>query len=214
MKTGVHKYGRLIKDLNPDFMVLPRNVLESALAAVKEHRPLDRQKHRSKYVVELLGDYYHSKEIIGVEPAEHEKELVAAYKSAGIECLVLWERDIMTRWESIRPMVDAWIDKAVADMNENPIWSRATKDKVDRRKGDLVCPYGSGKRFKSHKQLQKWTESPLNYWKPGLVEGQDYVLCLECGTRVAKVTEHIRQSHGMTKDQYLEKHAGAKLVAA
>lgn len=213
-KTGVHKYGRLIKDLNPDFMVLPRNVLESALAAVKEHRLLDRQKHRSKYVIELLGDYYHSKEVIGVEPAEHEKELVEAYKSVGIECLVLWEKDIMTRWESIRLMVDAWIEKAVADMNENPIWSRATKDKVDRRKGDLVCPYGSGKRFKSHKQLQKWMESPLNYWKSGLVEGRDYVLCLECGTRVAKVTEHIRKSHSMTKDDYLVKHPAAKLVSA
>jgi hypothetical protein len=212
-KTGVHKYGRLIKDLNPDFMVLPSNVLESALAAAKEHRPLDRQKHRSRWVVELLGDYYHSKEVIGVEPAEHEKELVASYKSAGIECLVLWEKDVLYRWESIRPMVDAWIEKAVKDMNENPIFSRATRGGVDRRKGDLIAPDGSGRKFKSHKQLEKWMASPLNYWKPGLVEGQDYVFCLECGTRVAKVTEHIRKSHGMTKEQYLEKHAGAKLVA-
>lgn len=212
-KIGVNKYGRLIKDLNPDFMILPSNVLGSALSAIKERKPLDRQRHRSKYVVELLGDYYHSKEVIGVEPEEHVKEIMAAYKSAGIECLVLWENDVMTRWESIRSMVDAWIDKAVRDMNDNPIWSRATKNKIDRRKGDLVCPCGSGKMFRSHKQLEKWVNSPLNYWKAGLVEGKDYVKCLECGTRVSKVTEHIRKSHNMTKEQYLGKYPDARMIS-
>lgn len=213
-KTGVHKYGRLIKDLNPDFIVLSSNVLESALAASKEHRKLSSERHRSRYVIELLGDYYHSKEVIGVDPAEHEKELIAAYRSANIECLVLWENDVMTRWESIRPMVDAWIDKAVKDMNEHPIFSRATKNKVDRRKGDLLVPDGSGKKFRSYKQLDKWLASPLNYWKPGMVEGKDYVVCQECNARVAKATEHIRKSHGMTKEQYLAKYPDATMVSA
>lgn len=212
-KTGVNKYGRLIKDLNPDFMILPSNVLESALAASKERRRLSSEKHRSKYVVELLGDYYHSKEVIGVEPEEHVREIMAAYKSAGIECLVLWENDVMNRWESIRPMVDAWIDKAVRDMNENPIWSRATKNKVDKRKASLVCPFGSGIMFRSQKKLEKWITSPLNYWKPGMVEGKDYVLCRECGTRVAKVTEHIRKSHGMTKEEYKLKYPDASMIS-
>lgn len=211
-KTGVHKCGRLIKDLNPDFMVLPDNVLESAQAAIKDGRPLDRQKHRTRYVVELLGDWYHSKEVIGIDSAEHVKELIDAYKSAGIECLVLWEKDVMGRWNEIESPVNAWIQKAVAEMNENPIWSRATKSRVDRRRGDLVCPCGSGKRFKSHKMLDKWVNSPLNYWKAGLVEGRDYVICLECGTRVGKVTEHIRQSHGMAKEVYLTKHPDAQMV--
>ena len=212
-KTGVHKYGRLIKDLNPDFMILPSNVLESALAASKEHRKLSSEKHRSKYVVELLGDYYHSKEVIGVEPEEHVGEIMAAYKSAGIECLVLWENDVMNRWESIRPMVDAWIEKAVRDMNENPIWSRATKNKVDRRKASLVCPFGSGKMFRSQKMLEKWISSPLNYWRAGLVEGKDYVVCRECNTRISKVTEHIRKSHGMTKEEYKLKYPEASMVS-
>ncbi len=126
-KTGVHKYGRLIKDLNPDFIVLPDNVLESALMASRDRKPMDRQRHRSRYVIELLGDWYHSEAMIGINPEEHEKEIIGAYKSAGIECLVLWEKDVMTRWESIRLMVDAWVEKAVRDMNENPIWSRAKK---------------------------------------------------------------------------------------
>jgi len=213
-KTGVHKYGRLVKDLNPDFIVLSSNVMDSALEASRDRKPMDRQKHRSRYVIELLGDYYHSEKVIGVKPEEHEREIVEAYKSARIECLVLWEKDVMTRWEAIRPMVDAWVEKAVRDMNENPIFSRATKSKVDRRKGDLIAPDGSGKKFRSRKQLDRWMASPLNYWKAGLVEGKDYILCLECGTRVSKVTEHLRKSHdGMTKEEYLIRHPDAPTVS-
>lgn len=214
-KIGVRKYGRVIKDLNPDFIVLSDNVLESARVASKEGKRLDRQKHRSRYVIELLGDWYHSKEVIGVGPVEHEREIVDAYRSAGIECLVLWEKDVMNRWESIRPMVDAWIDRAVADMNEHPIFSRATKDKVDRRVGAFVCPYGSGRRFKTQEKLTKWMLDPLNFWRPEMVEGRDYVKCMECqNIRVGKVAEHLRQSHsGMTKEDYLAKNPGALMKA-
>jgi len=211
-KTGVHKYGKIGKDLNPDFIILSDNVLESALSASKERRKLDNLKHRSRYVIELLGDYYHSEQVIGVKPEDHEREIIEAYKSAGIECLVLWEKDVMGRWESIRSMVEAWISKAMSDMNERPIFSRAIKSKVDRRKGDLVCPCGSGKVFKSRGRMEKWMVSPLNYWRVGMEEGRDYVVCLECGLRVAKVTEHIRKSHGMTKEAYLEKYPGSQMV--
>lgn len=128
-KIGVRKYGRVIKDLNPDFMVLPDNVLVSAKSAVVEGRPLDRQKHRTRWVIELLGDWFHSERMIGVKPEEHEREVVASYKSAGIECLTLWEKDVMDRWDIIGPMVEAWIEKAVRDMNENPIYSKSIKRK-------------------------------------------------------------------------------------
>jgi hypothetical protein len=214
-KVGVRKCGRVIKDLNPDFIVLPDNVLESAMAASKDGKRLDRQKHRSRYVIELLGDWYHSKEVIGVDPVEHEREIVEAYKSAGIECLVLWEKDVMNRWESIRPMVDAWINKAVADMNEYPIFSRATKSQVDRRVGAFVCPYGSERRFRTQEKLTKWMLDPLNFWHPAMIEGRDYVRCLECqNVRVGKIAEHLRQSHsGMTKEDYLAKNPGALMKA-
>lgn len=116
-KTGVKKYGRVIKDLNPDFMVFPDNVLESATAASQERRKLDNLKHRTKYVIELLGDWYHSEQVIGVPPAEHERQIVEAYKSAGIECLALWEHDVMEHWDLIQPGVEAWIQRAVTDIN-------------------------------------------------------------------------------------------------
>jgi hypothetical protein len=162
-----------------------------------------------------LGDWYHSEDVIGVCAIEHEKEIIEAYQSVGIECLVLWEKDIMCRWEGIRPMVEAWIDKAVKDINERPVWKKSTHSKIDRRRGDLVCPYGSGKRFKSSLAFEKWMTDPLNFWKPGMEEGRDYVRCLECeNVRVGKVAEHLRRSHGgMTKAEYLERHPEALMVA-
>jgi uncharacterized C2H2 Zn-finger protein len=215
-KVPVRKYGREFFNLNPDFMVLPDNVLESAQMASDERRPLDRKKHRTRWVIELLGNWYHSEAVVGVPAIEHEREMVDAYKSAGIECLVLWERDVKGRWNEIEPMVSAWIQRAVADINSNPIWRKPTKSKVDGRLATLVCPFGSGKVFKSQAKLDKWVASPLNFWRPEMVEGKDYVRCLECpNVRVGKVAEHLRTMHGgMTKEQYLEKHPGALLVAS
>lgn len=121
-KKGVRKYGRLIKDLNPDFMVLPDKVLKSAQEAIRDGRPLDRQKHRTRYVVELLGDWFHSEKMIGVNPEEHKNEIVEAYKSVGIDCLVLWEHDVIDRWDEIRGMVDEWVKNAIQDTNDNPVY--------------------------------------------------------------------------------------------
>jgi len=141
--------------------------------------------------------------------------VVEAYRSAGIECLVLWEKDVMGRWETIRSMVDVWVERAVRDINENPVWRKSTVSKVDRRVGELVCPYGSGRRFKSSAKLARWVESSLNFWRPEMIEGKDYVRCMECeNVRVGKVAEHLRRSHGgMTKVEYLERHPGALMVA-
>jgi predicted transcriptional regulator/uncharacterized C2H2 Zn-finger protein len=214
-KTGVRKYGKVGRDLNPDFIILSDNVLESALSASKERRKLDNLKHRSRYVIELLGDWYHSEQMIGVKPEEHEKEIIAAYSSAGIKCLTLWEKDVMGRWNEIEPMVSAWIDKAVKDINEHPVWKKSTKTKADGRIGIFVCPNGSGKRFRTREKLERWMIDPLNFWRQDMAEGKDYVRCLECqNVRVGKIAEHLRQSHrGMTKEEYLAKHPGALTVA-
>ena len=52
----VRKYGRVIKDLNPDFLVLSDNVLKSARKRSEAYEPLDRQRHRTRYVIELLKE--------------------------------------------------------------------------------------------------------------------------------------------------------------
>jgi hypothetical protein len=46
-------------------------------------------------VVEAFGDYWHSKMFTGRAPFEHEGELIDAYKEVGIDCLVLWESEVL-----------------------------------------------------------------------------------------------------------------------
>jgi hypothetical protein len=123
-KKPVRKFGREFRDLNPDFMVFPDNVLQSALSRSSAHEKLDRGKHRTRYVVELLGDYYHSEQVVGIPAEEHEKEIREAYNSAGIECLTLWEHDVLERWDSVGPMVLAWLEQAIRNMNEQPVWRK------------------------------------------------------------------------------------------
>jgi len=42
-------------------------------------------------VVEVFGDYWHSRMFTGKANFDHESELVAAYKEAGMDCLIVWE---------------------------------------------------------------------------------------------------------------------------
>lgn len=81
---------------------------------------------------------------------------------------------------------------------------------MDGRIATFECPYGSGRKFKTVEQLEAWKVGVLNFWRPEMVEGRDYVRCLECANvRVGKVAEHIRKMHdGMTKEEYLVRHPG------
>jgi len=46
------------------------------------------------------------------------------YDSAGIECSTLWECDVLERWDSVGPMVLAWLERAIEDMNEKSMWRK------------------------------------------------------------------------------------------
>jgi len=213
-KDGVHKYGRVINDLNPDFMVFPDSIAAEAQALSEARQPMaKRWKFNSKYVVELLGDYYHSEKLIGVPKEQHEKEVVQAYKSIGIDCLVLWESDVMKRWEIIRPQVNAWLDKAIEDMNSKPEKKDRTIGKVDKREGHLECPCGSGIKFRSQEKLDRWMVSPKNVYRPGTIEGLDYVVCKICEKRFRKLTKHLLDKHAVSKNEYLKLYPEARVVA-
>lgn len=151
--------------------------------------------------------------VIGVPTEEHEEELIAAYDSVGIQCLTIWEADIVHRWNEIRDEIDDWISKAVEDINACPIYKRATRVKKDKRKAHLECPFGSGKRFKTQDQLDKWVVSSDNLYRSELVEGRDYVICAECGKRFRKLGIHLARTHKVSEDEYLEKHPGHQIVA-
>ena len=44
------------------------------------------------------------------------------------------------------------------------------------------------------------------YCWPGGVEGIDYVECMLCKFAGCKITQHIKNEHGMTKEEYIEKY--------
>jgi len=85
MFTGDFSFWRWLSKLghhkNPDFIV-PGPDPENPKRGVTR-------------VVEAFGDYWHSKMFTGRAPFEHEGELIDAYKEVGIECLVLWESEVL-----------------------------------------------------------------------------------------------------------------------
>lgn len=76
---------------------------------------------KNLYFIEAFGDYWHDKEITGVEKSEHEEEVVKSYREAGHKVLVLWEHDIVNAWEEkCMPLIRQFIDEFVKDGNVLP----------------------------------------------------------------------------------------------
>lgn len=113
VKKAVVKYGHEARRLCPDFVVLPKQSVETASALSRGRVPM--KSICFKYVVELLGDYYHSEAVIGVPPEEHERQMHEAYASVGIEALILWESNVLERWVEIENYVIKWIERASLD---------------------------------------------------------------------------------------------------
>lgn len=53
-------------------------------------------------VVEVFGDFWHSKMRTGKAPSEHAQELVDAYADVGIECLVIWGSEVRASPDDVR----------------------------------------------------------------------------------------------------------------
>lgn len=64
---------------NPDFIVAPD--LEKPFKGVTR-------------VVEVFGDFWHSRMFTGKAPFDHEQELIGAFLDIGIDCLVIWESEV------------------------------------------------------------------------------------------------------------------------
>ena len=59
----------------------------------------------------------------------------------------------------------------------------------------------------AHFRHQADTHPDYKQWKAdqrwaGKVEGEDYVVCLECGHRAASLARHLKASHGITANEY------------
>jgi hypothetical protein len=60
-------------------------------------------------VVEAHGDFWHSRMFTGKVPWEHEQDLVDAYREVGIECLVLWESEVLSSPDEVRARLAAFL---------------------------------------------------------------------------------------------------------
>jgi hypothetical protein len=86
-KLGHHK--------NPDF-ILPGPDLDEPRRGVTK-------------VVEMFGDFWHSRMFTGKANFEHEQELVEAFRDIGIECLVIWESEIKKDSPAVQAKIKAFL---------------------------------------------------------------------------------------------------------
>jgi G:T-mismatch repair DNA endonuclease (very short patch repair protein) len=56
-------------------------------------------------VVEVFGDFWHSRIFTGKANFDHESELVEAYRDIGMACLIVWEIDVNENPSSVRQRV-------------------------------------------------------------------------------------------------------------
>jgi len=86
-KLGHHK--------NPDF-ILPGPDSEHPKKGVTK-------------IVELFGDYWHSKIFTGKADFDHEQELVAAYAESGYRCLIVWESEFKQNPQEVNERVHTFL---------------------------------------------------------------------------------------------------------
>lgn len=81
------------------------------------------------------------------------------------------------------------------------------------------CPVSDARGLAAHFRHQAATHPDYKQWQEerrfeGRVEGEDYVRCLECGHRADSLARHLKASHGITADQYRDKHGPDVLIRA
>lgn len=52
-------------------------------------------------VVECFGRYWHSQAMTGMSKEDHERNTIEAYAEVGLDCLVIWESDILSDEQSV-----------------------------------------------------------------------------------------------------------------
>lgn len=65
----------------------------------------DKPKKGVTKVIELFGDFWHSKMFTGKANFDHEQDLVDAFNDIGISCLVIWESEFKVDPEGVRSRV-------------------------------------------------------------------------------------------------------------
>lgn len=89
------------KNRNPDFVCYTSEQLARVVAGAPPNEV------RTNRVVEILGDYWHREEIVGLPREAYVAARIAEYRTIGIACLVLWESEVKTDPEGVRSRLAA-----------------------------------------------------------------------------------------------------------
>lgn len=98
--TGNQVYWRFLPRLgrnkNPDFLV-PGPDPENPRSGITK-------------VVEVFGDFWHSRMMTGKAPFDHEQELLEAYAEVGLRCLIVWEGELKRDPEGVRVRLQEFLN--------------------------------------------------------------------------------------------------------
>lgn len=97
--TSLKKYNIAMPDFvlnNKQQMQTLKNVLYNADNGLPYNNPFLR---KNGWYIEVFGDYWHNKEVIGLPREIHEKQVKDAYEASGNHVLILWENDILNHWQ-------------------------------------------------------------------------------------------------------------------
>ncbi len=109
---------RRFASLNPELLYVGNGAFWRWLPLLKHHKNPDfilpgpvesNPKKGVSKVVEVFGNFWHSKMFTGRAPFDHEQDLVAAYRGIGIECLVVWESEVKADPASVRARVEEFL---------------------------------------------------------------------------------------------------------
>ena len=110
-RPGPNQVERLLHSLAPELIYTGDGTFWRWLPKIGHHKNPDfilsgedptNPKRGVTRVVELFGDYWHSRMFTGKASFEHETELIDAYADIGIQCLVVWESDIRKNKDGVK----------------------------------------------------------------------------------------------------------------
>lgn len=68
-------------------------------------------KRGVRKVVEVFGDFWHSRMFTGKANFDHEQELIAGFLVIGIECMVLWESEVKADPKGVQERLQAFLQE-------------------------------------------------------------------------------------------------------
>lgn len=117
-RPGPNKFEAKFASLNPSLLYTGNGTFWRWLPKLGHHKnpdfilPGPDSAHPKKgvtKVIELFGDYWHSRMFTGSANFDHEQQLIDAFADIGLACLVIWESEFKADPEACRQRVQQFL---------------------------------------------------------------------------------------------------------